>query len=208
MEKNIFNKLAGLADDFLALLFPRNITIEEVGSEVLEHFEIIKFIIKRFFLPFAVIYIIAGFVLGIHVLGSLFLGLIIFLYSNFLPDMDSVFKKLNISEGSKLYKGYVKISKKGRMLIRKDETKWYEKYAVLFFAPLFIYYILFQKAKHLYTTQEKPFHNIRSLFAYSSFLLLLGIILYSNILEQISISVFGGVGYYTHLFIDNVFKQG
>lgn len=183
-------------------IFPKKISIKKMGSEVKEHFQIISWAIKRIFVIIALVYILFGIVLRIYVLDSLFLGLIIFLYSNFLPDVDSLFKKLNISRESSWYKGYVKITKSRKILPVAEESKWYEKYALLFFAPIFIYYRVFQKARQLYTAKERPFHNIKSLFVYASFLLLIGVLFYGNVLENLSLSLFGGMGYYAHLFVD------
>ncbi len=202
-KKLIIKNTKKYLKEFSDLVFPRKVLTKKMGSEVQEHFAIIAWTVKKVFLLVAIIYVLTGLLAGVHVFDSLFLGLLIFLYSNFLPDADVLFKKLCISEKSKLYAGYAVISKKGKLLMGFDEeAKWYEKYALLFFAPLFVYYRIFQKTRQLYTMQEKPFHNMKSLFAYSSFLLLIGFVFYTNILENVSLSLFGGFGYYIHLFID------
>lgn len=190
--------------EFSKLIFPKNVSIEKMESEMQEHFKIIEWVTKRFFIIIAVLYIFSGILTGVNVLDSLFLGFIVFLYSNFLPDADSLFKKLHMNKYSKLYAGYANINKKGKIILGKTESKWYEKYMVLFFTPIFIYYKIFRKVRYFYTTQEKPFHNIKSLCAYASFLLLFGFILYNNVLEKISLCLFGGFGYYIHLFIDKI----
>jgi hypothetical protein len=118
--------------------------------------------------------------------------------------VDSVFKKIHASDGED--KDYTEITGKGKLMMRPSEAKWYEKYALLFFAPVFVYYRVLQKAKDIYTVHEKPFHNMKTFCAYLSFLLLIGFVLYTNFLENLSLPVFGGFGYYTHLFVDGALR--
>jgi hypothetical protein len=131
-----------------------------------------------------------GFFFGNNVIDSLFLGVIIFVYSHFLPDLLSPFRIRN---------------RKGK---NKDET-WFKKYALLFLAPLFIF-LLFGDGIPAFKTAEH-FHNVKSLGAYSIFLFLLGLIFYGNmplslgrILEVFSLAIFGSIGYVTHLKVDKI----
>jgi len=128
--------------------------------------------------------------LGNNVIDSLFLGILIFVYSHFLPDLLSPFRIKNRKE-------------------RDINRPWFKKYALLFLAPLFIFLLWGDRIPALRTTEH--FHNAKSLGVYSIFLLLLGLILYGNvplslgrILEVFSLTIFGSIGYLTHLKVDKI----
>lgn len=166
------------ANAFLPKIADANKIIEEIS----EHFSFFKWSLKRILLPMAVFYFLAGFFLQEHILGALFTAFIVYLYANFLPDLDSFFPH-NKNNSAK---------KAGRI----------EKRIALFFAPVIIYYILSRKAKPLDLGSEKAFHNKRALIEFSLFLFAFGLVLYFSILKAFFFAFFGFLGYLTHLTID------
>jgi hypothetical protein len=131
-----------------------------------------------------------GFFFGNNVVDSLFLGLVIFVYSHFLPDLLSPFRIRNTKE-------------------KNNDGTLVKKYALLFLAPIFIF-LLFGDRMPAFRTAEH-FHNIKSFGAYSIFLFLLGLVFYGNIpfswgriLEVFSLTIFGSIGYITHLKVDKI----
>jgi len=158
------------------------IHFRKVSNEILEHFSFLTWVAKRVFLPIALLYFLIGTIFGVRVIDSLFLGFIIFIYSSFLPDFDFAFKKSN------------------------RESPWYKKYIFLFFAPIYLFYLISEEMKSIYTAKPKPFHDFRMMAAYGLFLLVLGLIFYGNPLEIFSLMIFGVLGYFSHLVTDDYFK--
>ena len=159
------------------------IHFRKTRNEILEHFSFFTWITKRVFLPMALLYFLIGTIFGFRVIDSLFLGFIMFIYSNFLPDLDFVFKKS-----------------------KSRESVWYRKYLFLFFAPIYLFYLLSEEMRPIYVTKSKPFHNFRMMSAYGLFLIILGLIFYWNPLETFSLFMFGMLGYFSHLVVDGYFK--
>jgi len=157
---------------------------KKILEEAAEHFGFVQWGTKRIVLPLAVFYLIVGFFLQEHVLGSLLLAFLVFLYANFLPDLDAFF------------------SGRGGKNIRK--TGKFEKRIALFFAPLVIYYLLSRKLKQWDLGSEKPFHSKRALFEFSFFLFLFGLLLYFSLLKAFFLMLFGFLGFLTHLAVDEV----
>ncbi len=117
-------------------------------------------------------------------------GMLIFFYSNFVPDLTCIHRRDNGEEKSK-------------------DLPWYKKYAILLLAPLFIC-ILFSNARFGWKTTEN-FHNFKSLTVYGGFLLLLGFIVFGGIpvsigqiSEMLSLPFYGIIGYLTHLKVDKI----
>ena len=148
-------------------------------------------VFKLIVLPASILYLVGGlFLLKENVLDSALLGILIFFYSCFLPDLTCIFRK------------------------NKDKTKTkclsgYKKYALLLFAPLFIC-ILFSNVQIVWKTAE-DFHNFKSLAVYSGFLLLIGFIVFGGfpvslgqVTEMLMPSVYGIIGYVTHLKVDAI----
>lgn len=141
-------------------------------------------------MPISLCYLCLGLLFGTNVIDSLFFSTLIFVYSNFLPDLLSPFRIRNREEKNK-------------------DGKWFKKYALLFFAPIFVFLLWGYEIPILGT--EEHFHNVKSLGAYSIFLFLLGLILYGNIslslgkiLEVFSPMIFGCIGYVAHLKVDKI----
>ena len=160
---------------------PRIAVPEKIIDEVSEHFGTVRWGLKRIILPLAAFYVIVGFVLGEHVLGALFTGLVVFLYASFLPDLDAFFP--NSSKRAKV-----------------SGTK---KRIALFFTPIVIYYILSKKTKQWNLGSEKPFHNKKAMLEFTFFLFALGLILYFSVLKAFFLALFGFLGFLTHLIADN-----
>jgi hypothetical protein len=166
------------------------IGFQKIRDETTEHVDHLSSALKRFVLPLSVCYLCLGFFFGNNVVDSLFLGILIFVYSHFLPDLLSPFRIKNRKE-------------------RDKDRPWFKKYALLFLAPLFIFLLWGDGIPALRTTEH--FHNARSLGVYSIFLLGLGLIFYGNvplslgrILEVFSLAIFGSIGYLTHLKVDRI----
>ncbi|MDO8634023.1 MAG: hypothetical protein Q7K34_01890, partial [archaeon] len=160
---------------------PPFINAKLVVDELAEHSGFIRWSFKRIILPLAIFYVAAGFLLGEHVLGSLLMGIVVFLYANFLPDLDTFFPHAND---------------------KSNKVSAVRKRIALFFAPLIIYYILSGKQKSWDLGKDKPFHNTRALLEFSVFLFILGSLLYFSFLKAFFFTLFGFCGYCIHLIID------
>jgi len=171
-------KLSEYWDGILSGLIPSYCDFKKFEDDIKEHYEFISWMFKRIILPIIVFYVSIGFLFGMSVLGSLVLSLLIFVYSNFLPDADFLIKKSGISSPLR------------------------ERYMLLFFAPVIIYYVIAGRAKPLYSKEARCFHNFKSMIAYGTFLLLLGIILWPEMLKQAMLPIFGMLGFSFHLIVD------
>ena len=109
----------------------------------------------------------------------------IFIYSNFVPDLDSL---LVVSKNT------------------REKSNALELFSLLFLGPLFVYYAISKEAKPIYVKKPKEFHNFRYLLLYSLFLLMIGLLFYDNPLERLALPLFGALGYVTHLSVDGYFK--
>jgi len=158
----------------------KKITFKKFKEEIEEHFSFISWFFNRLLIPATIFYIVLGIVFRINIINSLFFSFLIFIYGNLLPDFDSFFRISN-----------------------NRKTKQHQKYLLLFFAPFYIYYMIFEKSKPLYSKKPKAFHNIKSMLIYGFFLFVLGFIFYNNFLEPIWLAFFGMFGYFIHLGIDN-----
>src|SRR3989344_1846857 len=186
MEKTRY-KLVEYWDELIGKRIPSYVDFRKMEEEIKEHFTFLKWTFKRIILPLAIFYILAGiFFFKINVLGSLVIALLIFLYSNFLPDIDFLMKET-----------------KDKNLV----SKWYEKYSLLFFAPIIMYYILDGRKKPIYTLKGKYFHNFRTVLIYGVFLFVLGAILWQENIKMIILPLFGMLGFSFHLMVDGRIKN-
>lgn len=159
---------------------------DKVEEELKEHFDFLAWTFNRVILPLMIFFVVMSLLLNINIFGSLFISLAIFLYSNFLPDTDFLIK-------------YTENKNK--------ESMWYERYTLLFFAPLISYYIIRGKAKPLYSIRGRSFHNIRSMIIWGAFLLVIGSIFWPETLKRIMLPLFGMAGFTFHLLVDKGFHQ-
>jgi hypothetical protein len=142
-------------------------------------------------LPLSLAYIFGyEFVLGENVLGLVLWGVAVYFYSNFLPDLPSIYRKKKRERDG-------------------NDLSWYKKYALLLFAPLLIW-ILFSGVRLSWRTEE-TYHNLRSLTVYGTFLFVVGFLGFAGIplsiegLVKILFFQFCGViGFLTHLRVDEI----
>lgn len=161
-------------------------------EETLEHVRSAIKIFKWIVLPASLIYIFIDFYFfKENALDSALWGMFLFFYSNFLPDLPSIYRK------------------KKKNPKTTEDLKWYKKYALFLFAPLLIW-ILFSGIRLPWRTTE-TFHNFKSLTIYGAFLLLLGFLGFVNfpvsigsMTEIVSIPLYGIIGYLTHLKVDKI----
>ena len=160
-------------------------------QETMEHFHLLTEVFKWLVLPVSLVYACTVFYyFGENPLNSLLWGIIIFLYSNFLPDLPSSYiNRKNNSETERL--------------------RWYKKYALLLFAPIFIW-LLFSGIQLKWKTTE-TFHNFRSSAVYAIFLIICGFFIFGdfpisigNIPKVFSLPLYGLMGYLTHLKVDKI----
>ncbi|MDO8647638.1 MAG: hypothetical protein Q7R70_04440 [Candidatus Diapherotrites archaeon] len=178
MVKTILKKT--LKKSKASSFLPKFANADKAIEEISEHFGTVKWSLKRIILPLAVFYILVGVFFQEHILGALFAALMVFLYTNFLPDLDAFFQH---GKGGK-------------------KANWFEKRIALFFTPLMIYYILSEKARPLDLGENKPFHNRRALVEFTIFLFAFGLIIYFSPIKAAFLALFGFLGFFTHLVVD------
>ena len=165
--------------------------------ETLEHVKSLIKVFKWVVLPASFIYVFVDFYFfGENALDSMFLGILIFFYSNFLPDIPSIYRRK---------KSY------GDMKATDKNSSWEKKYALLLFAPLLIGAFFCGILPRWKITET--FHNFKSLTIYVAFLLLLNFFAFGdfpisigNITEILSLPFYGLTGYLTHLRVDKMHK--
>jgi len=180
---NFFRSLNRLVESKLRVWYIR--------KETSEHFRLLAQVFTWVVLPATLFHVFTAiYFFGENPLDSVFLGVLVFLYSNFLPDLPSAYTD------------------------RKDNamTKplpWYKKYALLLFAPIFIW--LLYSSVHLRWKTTETFHNFKSLAIYAVFLVLCGFLAFGDppisigdIAEVISLPLYGIAGYLTHLRVDKI----
>ncbi|MEM3703708.1 MAG: hypothetical protein QXX79_04755 [Candidatus Bathyarchaeia archaeon] len=160
-------------------------------EETLEHVNSSVKVFKWVILPSSFLYVFFVFCLfGENALDSMLWGLLVFFYSNFLPDLPSIYRR------------------KGRNK-KNEDLKWYKKYAILLFAPLLVW-ILFSGMRLNWRTAE-TYHNFKSLTVYGILLFLLGFLAFvrfpleiGNIIKILFFPFYGVMGYLTHLKVDKI----
>jgi hypothetical protein len=160
---------------------------EETSEHVHMALEVFEFIV----LPFSIIYLFGDLLfLKENALDSMLWGILIFFYSNFLPDLTSICRRSKKKTGIR-------------------DLPWYKKYAVLLFAPLFVL-LLFSNV-HLGWKTTENFHNFKSLTVYGGFLLLWGFMVFGGfpvslgqITEMLVLPLYGAIGYLAHLKVDKI----
>jgi hypothetical protein len=160
-------------------------------EETLEHVHFSIKVFKWIVLPASLLYVFTNFYFfGENAFDSMFWGILVFFYSNFLPDLPSIYRR-----------------KKSN--VKTEDLPWYKKYALLLFAPLLIWF-LFSGIQPKWKTTE-TFHDFKSLTIYGAFLLTLGFFAFvkfpievGNITEILSLPLYGVIGYLTHLKVDKI----
>jgi hypothetical protein len=160
---------------------------EETSEHVHMAVEVFEFIV----LPFSIAYLLGNILfLKENAFDSMLWGILIFFYSNFLPDLTCIYRK-----------------KKDNKMIR--DLPWHKKYAILLFAPLFVL-LLFSNVNLGWKTAEN-FHNFKSLSVYGGFLLLCGFLVFGGfpvslgqVTEMLALPLYGIIGYLAHLKVDKI----
>jgi len=156
------------------------------------HVHLLIKVLKWVVLPASLLYVCAEFYFfGQNALDSMLWGLLIFFYSNFLPDLPSIYNR-------KIFRG---------KSVTSEDLPWYKKYSLLLFAPLFIGAFFLGYRLRWKTTET--FHNFRSLAIYVVFLLTWSLFAFGdfsssigNMTEILSLPTYGLIGYLTHLKVD------
>jgi hypothetical protein len=183
--KRTKRRLSKYWDEIILRAIPPYGKFKKMEGEIKEHFTFVSWMFKRIVLPLIVFYVIVSLMLNINIFGPLFIMLLLFLYSNFLPDTDFLIKKTRD---------------------KKKESLWYEKYSLLFFAPVIMYYIIAGRARPLYSTEERCFHNFRTAVIYGIFLFIVGCIFWSETIKRVMLPLFGVLGFIFHLMVDKRLK--
>jgi len=152
-------------------------------QETAEHLHMLLSVLKYVIFPASICYVFVGALLGENALDSVACGVLVFIYSNFLPDLPSAFREKKVDS-------------------RTRSSSWYKKYALLLLAPVFIW-LLFSDIGLFWKTTE-TFHNFKSLLVFEGFLVLLGLIFFGGLLEPLAFSLFGAIGYLAHLKVDKI----
>lgn len=166
-------------DNLILKFIPPYAKFDRLQEEISEHFSFLSMIFKRIIIPMLLFYIAIALIMGMNIFGPIFISLVIFFYSNFLPDSDFLIKKDN-----------------------RRESLWYERYFLLFFLPVVFYYVIIGKAKPIFSKQTKSFHNVKSALAWGAFLFVIGNIFWDESLKIIMFTSFGFIGYCLHLLVD------
>jgi len=160
-------------------------------EETMEHVHSAIKVFKWIIVPASLIYVFVNlYFFEVNALGATLWSMLIFFYSNFLPDLPSIYRKKEKNQKGK-------------------DLQWYKKYALLLFAPILVW-ILFSGIRLKWETVD-TFHNFKSLTVYGVFLLLLGFFSFvkfpvsaGNMAEILSLPLYGIIGYLTHLKVDKI----
>jgi len=125
-----------------------------------------------------------------NVLGPMLWGVVVYFYSNFLPDLPSICRKKKNAANS-------------------VDLSWYKKYTLLLLAPLLIWFLF--AGMRLNWKTEETYHNFRSVAVYGAFLFAVGFFGFATLpfsfddLTRILFFLFCGVaGFLTHLKVDKI----
>ena len=161
--------------------------------ETFEHVHLLTKMLKWVILPFSLTYFFTEFFFfENNVLDTLFIGVTLFFYSNFVPDLPAIFRrKVYRDERDALY----------------ESLSRYKTYALLLFAPFFILLVFCGKKIKWKTTET--FHNLKSLAIYGSFLFIISFLVLmvfpisiGRIIESFCVPLYAILGYLTHLKVD------
>ncbi len=161
-------------------------------EETLEHIQFLIKVFKWIVLPASFLYVFVNlYFFGENALDSTLWGILIFFYSNFLPDLPSIFRQKKRKNG------------------KTEDLPWYKKYALLLFAPLLIWFLFSEIRLGWKTTQT--FHDFKSLTIYGIFLFIVGFFAFVRfpisigiITKIISMPFYGAIGYLSHLKVDKI----
>lgn len=166
-----------------------DLSVRRMERETSEHVHVLCTMLCLV-IPASLLYVLADFyILRENALDSVLWGLVILFYSNFLPDLPSIYRRKNAGDAENL--------------------AWYKKYSLLLCAPLLIW-AFYSGVKLSWKTSE-TFHNFRSLAVYGAFLVLMGVfafgdipITFGDITKIVSLPLYGLTGYLAHLKVDKI----
>lgn len=125
-----------------------------------------------------------------NALGPILWSILVYFYSNFLPDLPSIHRKKESEMGT-------------------SDLSWYKKYALLLFAPLLVW-LLFSGIRLNWKTEE-TYHNFASAAVYGVFLLAVGFLAFAGYpvrvedLTKVFFFTFcGTAGFLAHLKVDKI----
>ena len=199
VSRSLYEKIYGLVLAYFMNVNQKvnaKISLWFMKLETFEHVHHLTKVFKWIVLPSSVLYGCAMFIFfGQNSLDSIILAVLLFFYSNFVPDLPAIFRR--------------KVYHDVRDSFHEDLPK-YKTYALLLFAPLFIV-LLFCGKKIKWKTTE-TFHNFKSLTIYGTFLFTLGFLVLvafpisiGSTIEVLWVPLFALLGYLTHLRVDHVF---
>jgi hypothetical protein len=159
-------------------------------EETSEHVSMLVKVFEFVVFPASLFYVCSNFFFfRENAVDSMFWGIMIFIYANFLPDLPSIFRKKENAT--------------------KADLPWYKKYLLLLLAPIFVW-LLFSGIRFGWKTTE-TFHNFRSLAVFEVFLLAMGFLAFSSfpigigdLTETLSVPLYGMIGYLAHLKVDKI----
>ncbi|MGQ9538441.1 MAG: hypothetical protein ACUVTE_02505 [Candidatus Bathycorpusculaceae bacterium] len=160
MLSSLYNALYGFTFNLFKSLNQKvrsKLPVWRMKEETLEHVRSSVRVFKHVILPLSLLYVFVLFYFfGENVLDSMFWGIWVFFYSNFLPDFPFIYRK-----------------KTGDA--KTEDLPCYKKYAILLLAPLLVW-ILFSGMQLNWRTAE-TYHNFKSLMVYGIFLCVVGFFL-------------------------------
>lgn len=160
-------------------------------EETTEHVQHALQVFVWLILPLSLVYLFGSqFLFHQNLWGSMLWGIAVYFYSNFLPDLPA-------------------INRKQKRHPEAPDLPWYKKYALLLFAPLFVW-LLFSDARLDWRTEE-TYHNFTSLAVYGIFLFAVSLLAFASIpltipslLEALFLMFSGLTGFLTHLKVDKI----
>jgi hypothetical protein len=160
---------------------------EETTEHVGQSFKVFAWLI----LPLSLIYVFGQLAFfAENAFGPMLWSILIYFYSNFLPDLPSIQRKKESETGI-------------------EYLSRYKKYTILLFAPLLIW-LLFSGTRLNWKTEE-TYHNFASAAVYGAFLLIVGFLAFAGYpmrIEELTNMLFfafcGTAGFLAHLKIDKI----
>jgi hypothetical protein len=161
------------------------LSFQKIWSEMKEHLPFTLWIFKKIVIPILPFLIAANFLLKVEVLPAVIISFIPFVYGNFLPDFDILMK-----------------------YSRKKNSPIFNKIFLFLFAPLYLYYFVFENSKPIYTNKKKEFHSLRYFLLFFFFLFAISFLIFSyqDFYKHLVFSTVGSLSYLIHLLIDKKFK--
>lgn len=195
-SRSLYERLYGLVFGYFLRVNRKvgaKIGIWFMKLETFEHVHLLTKVLKWVILPLSLTYFFTEFFLfKNNVLDSMIIGIGLFFYSNFVPDLPAIFRRKSYGDERDVL--YANLSR-------------YKTYALLLFAPFFIL-LLFCGKKIKWKTTE-TFHNLKSLTIYGSFLFVISFIVLmvfpisiGQIIESFCVPLYAILGYLTHLRVD------